>query len=222
MINLITFCYLGLLVTWLVDKPPDQSDRVLIGLIQGAQMQTTLDGATDEAGVENWKRAATKAMHPSQHQVAADVLAAIAAGLAAVTVPWELGEGGVPTERHYQRVLGTPEYEAWVICWPTGGSLDLHDHGGSAGAFTVVSGELEEATVEPTDDGSGSTTVVRKYTSGETSAFGSTRVHAIANRGTAPATSVHVYSPPLSSMVYYENDADNGLVAVAEETGGWM
>ena len=183
-------------------------------------MRTTLDGHTDDAAVADWKRAAQRALHPSSRSVDADVLAAIAAGLATVTVPWELREGEVPTERRYQRVLATPEYEAWVICWPSGGSLDLHDHGGSAGAFSVVSGQLDEATIEVTTEGSA--TVVRSYASGETSAFGSARVHAVANRGTAPATSVHVYSPPLSSMVYYEHDAANGLVAVAEDAGDWL
>jgi oxalate decarboxylase/phosphoglucose isomerase-like protein (cupin superfamily) len=175
------------------------------------------DSSTDAAG---WKRAAQRALHPSGRRVDADVLAAIAAGLATVTVPWELREGESPTERRYQRVLVTPEYEAWVICWPSGGALDLHDHGGSAGAFSVVSGSLDEATIEATAEGKA--TVVRTYASGDTSAFGSARVHAIANRGTEPATSVHVYSPPLSSMVYYEHDEANGLVAVAEDAGGWL
>ena len=103
-------------------------------------MQTTLEGVQSTTGVDNWTRAAQRALHPSNRQVGADVLSAIAAGLAAVTVPWELGDAEVPTERRYQRILATPAYEAWVICWPVGGSLDLHDHGGSAGAFTVVSG----------------------------------------------------------------------------------
>ena len=37
-----------------------------------------------------WQRAAQRALHPSSRPVDADVLAAIAAGLATVTVPWEL------------------------------------------------------------------------------------------------------------------------------------
>ena len=83
-----------------------------------------------------------------------------------------------------------------------------------------MSGELDEATIEATTEGNA--TVVRRYTPGETAAFGSARVHAIANLGTEPATSMHVYSPPLSSMVYYEHDGANGLVAVAEDAGGWL
>ena len=112
-------------------------------------------------------------------------------------------------------MLSTPAYDAWVICWPSGGALDLHDHGGSAGAFSVVAGQLDEATVD------GGATVVRTYSPGETATFGATRVHAVVNRGSVVATSVHVYSPPLSSMVYYDVDDEGGLVAAAKDEGGW-
>lgn len=169
----------------------------------------------DSDSTDSWQRAAQRAVHPAARPVGADVLSAIAAGLAAVTVPWELDHGDEPAERRYQRVLATPAYDAWVIYWPTGELLDLHDHGGSAGAFSVVSGELDEATVES------GTTVIRTLATGDTSGFGASHVHAVANRGGAVATSVHVYSPPLSSMVYYQHDADGVLIAVAEDAGTW-
>ena len=109
---------------------------------------TTTVGADGDLTVGGWKQAAVRALHPSCGTVGADVLAAIAAGLASVTVPWELGHDEVPTERRYERVLSTPAYDAWVISWPSGGALDLHDHGGSAGALSVVAGQLDEATVD--------------------------------------------------------------------------
>ena len=176
----------------------------------------TLPDAAVDVGVDSWERAAQRAMHPPSRPVGADVLEAIAAGLAAVTVPWELrnaetGDGGVPTERQYSRVLSTPAYEAWVICWPSGGSLDLHDHGGSSGAFSIVSGELDEATIE---DGA---TIVRRHGPGATTGFGASHIHAVANRGTAMATSVHVYSPPLGSMSFYEADQRGALGARRRE-----
>jgi len=162
-----------------------------------------------------WKRVAQRALHPTARPVGADVLAAIAAGLAAVTLPWELGHDEDPTQRRFHRVLTTDAYEAWVICWPSGESLDMHDHGGSAGAFSVVSGELDEATIDAGVE------VVRTIRRGDTAAFGASRVHAVANRGDTVATSVHVYSPPLSSMVYYAPDGSGSLVAVGEDAGGW-
>lgn len=168
---------------------------------------TDLDG-------DNWKRAAQRALHPTAGVVGADVLAAIAAGLAAVTVPWELRSGEVPTERRVHRVLVTDAYEAWVICWPDGESLEMDEHGGSAGAFSIVSGKLDEATIES------GVKVVRTFVPGDTTVFDSSRIHAVANCGDAVATSVHVYSPPLSSMMYYESDDSGSLVAVAEDVGG--
>ena len=94
------------------------------------------------------------------------MLADIASGLAAATEPWEFLTGEVPKDRRYQRLLSTPEYEAWVICWPAGTALDLHDHGGSAGAFTVIAGGLDELTVADGD------VSVRRYEAGETASFG--------------------------------------------------
>jgi hypothetical protein len=178
---------------------------------------TTVDDTRSDPDSDSgsWQRAAQRALHPSVRPVGEDVLSAIAAGLAAVTVPWELGHGDEPSGRRYERVLATPAYDAWVIHWPTGELLDLHDHGGSAGAFSVVSGELDEASFE-----SGAT-VVRTFAHGQTSGFGASRVHAVANRGATVATSVHVYSPPLSSMVYYEHDSDGALIAVSKDAGTW-
>ena len=168
-----------------------------------------------DRGTGSWQRAAQRALHPSVRPVGEDVLSAIAEGLAAVTVPWELGHTDGLSARRYERVLATPAYDAWVIYWPAGELLDLHDHGGSAGAFSVVSGELAEATVEA------GATVVRTFAQGQTSDFGASRVHAVANRGSAVATSVHVYSPPLSSMVYYQHDGDGALIAVSEDAHTW-
>jgi quercetin dioxygenase-like cupin family protein len=176
-------------------------------------METAIQGVSSDTGTDSWTRAAQRALHPSGRTVGIDILSAIASGLATVTVPWELADGEQSTERQYQRVLATPEYEAWVICWPSGGSLDLHDHGGSAGAFSVVSGQLDEVTIE------GGATVVRTYSAGDTASFGASRVHAVANRGARVATSVHVYSPPLSTMVYYENDDGGGEPARRRRTG---
>jgi quercetin dioxygenase-like cupin family protein len=136
-------------------------------------------------------------------------LMTIAAGIAATTLPWELRTGDVPIDRCYELVLVTPIYEVWIICWPQGGQLDLHDHGGSAGAFTVVSGALDELRVEDGELRS------RTVDAGQAVTFPSDHVHAVANRSTAPATSVHVYSPPLGPMGFYERDGGGNLVAVA-------
>ena len=158
--------------------------------------------------VDGLHRASSRALHPSTVMLDAGVLSAIASGLAAVTLPWEQRTGDVPHERRYERLLSTPVYEAWVICWPIGTALDLHDHGGSAGAFTVVAGQLDETTIDHGE------LTVHRYESGDTATFGPTVVHGVENRGERLATSVHVYSPPLDVMNYYGPDASGRSVVV--------
>lgn len=51
---------------------------------------------------------------------------------------------GPGEERGYVRLLETPTHEAWLIAWARTSGLDLHDHGGSAGAIHVVRGRLRE------------------------------------------------------------------------------
>ena len=72
-------------------------------------------------------------------------VATIAAGLAAVSVHWDLGVDTPPSSRRYERsVLATDAYDAWLIYWPAGTSIGVHDHGDSVGALAVVAGALEE------------------------------------------------------------------------------
>ncbi|HEY5875617.1 MAG TPA: cysteine dioxygenase family protein [Ilumatobacteraceae bacterium] len=135
------------------------------------------------------------------------LLTAIATGLASVALPWELATGEHPADRQFQLLIATDVYDAWLVHWPVGTGLDLHDHGGSAGAFAVVAGNLDEDVVR---DG---TTVTTRVGPGASVVFGEGHVHAVVNRGGVGATSVHVYSPPLASMGYYRHDAGGELVA---------
>jgi Cysteine dioxygenase type I len=156
-------------------------------------------------GLDHWRLACSMASHPSSCDRGAPLAAAIAEGLAAVSLPWELFTGTRPSERCYQVLLATPHYDAWLIHWPAGTGLAPHDHGGSGGAFSLVDGVLDEDVVV---DG---VTTTRRLATGDTVVFGSDHVHAVRNRGDRGATSVHVYSPPLGSMGFYRAD-DDGLV----------
>jgi mannose-6-phosphate isomerase-like protein (cupin superfamily) len=113
--------------------------------------------------------------------------------------------------RWYERLHHDDDHEVWLISWLPGQSTGFHDHGESAGAFSVVLGSLEEC--EPGE--------TRTVDAGESCAFGPDYVHDVRNASGAPAVSVHVYSPPLSTMTRYERTAE-GLVAVAvEQTEDW-
>ncbi len=105
------------------------------------------------------------------------------------------------TERTYRLVASDDVVEVWVIHWPAGGHLELHDHGGSAGALWVVCGSLEEHVA----DFDGPRASLRRRSLGASSGigFGSRYVHDVRNAGPESATSVHAYSPPLRSMTYY-------------------
>jgi predicted metal-dependent enzyme (double-stranded beta helix superfamily) len=104
-------------------------------------------------------------------------------------------------DRWHQRIYRDPRVDLWLISWLPSQSTELHDHGGSSGAFTVLSGELTEAV--PTR---GARIRELPRAAGATVSFGPHYIHDVRNMGTEPAVSVHAYSPPLTSMNYYDLD----------------
>lgn len=145
---------------------------------------------------------------PARSGATPDVLCAIAAGLARSVTGTELplapGQG-----RAYARLLATPQYEAWLIAWAPAGGLDLHDHGGSEGAVHVAWGRLTEAYADSASAGGLRTRVL---TAGEGVDVPASRIHEVWNPGPDGALSVHVYSPPLTSMTFFDRHADGALV----------
>jgi len=123
-----------------------------------------------------------------------------------------------PTERWYRRIVAAPDHEVWLLTWLPGQTTDLHDHGGSAGAFTVVSGELTEERLARERD-SPPTLRPRLLGTGRGHRFGPQYIHRVSNRGRLPAISVHVYGPALASMTRYEL-TDEGLRTAAVEMAG--
>jgi predicted metal-dependent enzyme (double-stranded beta helix superfamily) len=105
--------------------------------------------------------------------------------------------------RRWSRVLHADDrYDLWVLTWLPGQGTDLHDHGTSAGAFTVLRGSLVEARpnrrgrLHPEVLPLGFTRWVAPYA-----------VHQVRNVEQRPAVSVHAYSPPLRSMTSYDTHA---------------
>ena len=125
-----------------------------------------------------------------------DWLATIARGLAATTPPG-CGPG---RERVFEQVLVTDTYDVWVIGWPPGTSVGLHDHDDAGAAVCVVAGELSE--IRPDRPGS----PVWRLRAGQSVTVEPGVVHDVANQSGAWATSVHVYSPPLRTMNFVEPD----------------
>jgi mannose-6-phosphate isomerase-like protein (cupin superfamily) len=129
------------------------------------------------------------------------LLVDIASGLAAAPPLWRAVARHDTNRRRPVRLLVTDHYEAWVIGWTTDQGTRLHDHGDSTGALVVTAGELTE--VLPCSDGLGE----RTLDAGRIRTFPVGTVHDIINRNPEPATSIHVYSPPLTTMTYYERDS---------------
>ena len=106
-----------------------------------------------------------------------------------------------PDERWHVRLHCDDEVDVWLISWTESQSTELHDHGGSGGAFTVVEGTLTESVW------SGSVEAGRlrdlERGTGETVTFGEHYVHDVSNRAVPVAVSVHAHSPPLSLMDFY-------------------
>ena len=79
-------------------------------------------------------------------------------------------------------MVASETVEAWVIAWPPGGSVELHDHGGSAGAVVVATGELVETSVvtQPSGGVALRTTTIGV---GRSIGFAGHHVHDIVNDG---------------------------------------
>jgi predicted metal-dependent enzyme (double-stranded beta helix superfamily) len=107
-----------------------------------------------------------------------------------------------PDERCWDLLASSSHFEAWAIGWPPGGAIELHDHGNSAGALVVVSGDLVETKIVE-EDGALKTRSTA-LGAGSTLKLAKKCVHDVVNIGSTPAVSVHVYAPRLQSMTYYE------------------
>ena len=95
----------------------------------------------------------------------------------------------------------------WLICWSQRQDTGFHDHDGSRGAVAVVGGALAERRLAagcaqpPT----------AIHPAGAAFSFGATHIHDVSQTGSSLATSLHVYSPPLGEMGFYEVAPDGTL-----------
>ncbi|WP_330183784.1 cysteine dioxygenase [Nocardia sp. NBC_01503] len=117
-------------------------------------------------------------------------------------------DGLWPAERRWAvRLLADDEVELWLISWVADIATELHDHAGSLGALTVLSGALSEFRWTGTE--------LRRRTlaAGDQASFPLGWVHDVVRAPAAeadtsgpldPTLSVHAYSPPLTAMSYYE------------------
>lgn len=109
---------------------------------------------------------------------------------------------GLPAgERWATRLHLDDDVDVWLISWVPDRSTELHDHAGSIGALTVLSGVLSEFRWV------GGELKHRRLDAGDQASFPLGWVHDVVqapgDEG-GPTLSVHAYSPPLTAMSYYE------------------
>ena len=108
-----------------------------------------------------------------------------------------------PERRWHRRLYRDGRVDVWLISWLPEQGTQLHDHGGSAGSFTVVQGALSEA-VLAYNGAQGGTLRERRHGTGATVGFDGRHVHDVRNLDADRAVSIHAYSPPLTSMTFYD------------------
>jgi predicted metal-dependent enzyme (double-stranded beta helix superfamily) len=130
----------------------------------------------------------------------------VARALSARPALWRTDVEHRSDERVHLRLAQVGGWEAWLITWPTGHGVDLHDHGGSAGALAVVEGTLTEVVARTAPGRRHPTLAHRSLPAGTVRRVPGSRIHDVLNLGREPATSIHVYAPALATMTFYDDD----------------
>ena len=99
--------------------------------------------------------------------------------------------------RRWTRLWADPDVDVWLLSWLPDQATDLHDHGESAAAFTVVSGLLAETRPAGRP-------VTHECAPGTTVWVAPGVLHDVRGAGNGPSVSIHAYSAPLSRMTYYD------------------
>jgi len=99
------------------------------------------------------------------------------------------------------RVVLNDHVELVVICWRSGQSSAIHDHGKSHCLYLVVEGEMHEERFRLSGSGKPEPTDERTYGRGDISVSAGHEIHRINNQSEADLVTVHVYSPPLGDSM---------------------
>jgi Cysteine dioxygenase type I len=166
------------------------------------------------------RQAAERLAHPAgtdldRRLLDPDALRVIATGLAQA-VPGPSHDWTQGRRRRYTRLLGSPLCDAWLIHWSAAADLELHDHGGSQGVVVVAGGRLVETYTDLQRAHPLRTQMVER---GGALAISASRVHGVSNPGPGDALSVHVYSPPLREMTFFDHRPGSFLTPIFTSKG---
>lgn len=108
--------------------------------------------------------------------------------------------------RVYEQIWDDDDVNAWVICWSEDQDTGFHDHDLSAAAIAVISGEVREDRLRI-----GTTPRSRVIGAGRSFSVPPVAIHRVMHSGTAPAVTIHAYSPPLARTGVYRVGAGGEL-----------
>ena len=112
-----------------------------------------------------------------------------------------------PRRRFFHRLLDDAHVTVWLICWMPGHDTGFHDHDGSAGAVTVMEGQVLEERLRWAQ-----VPVSAVFGPGEVLRFGPSDIHRIRHHGDVPSVTLHAYSPALRRMGAYVADDEGRLL----------
>jgi hypothetical protein len=108
-----------------------------------------------------------------------------------------------PHSRYFKQLYRDANADVWLICWVDSQDTGYHDHDISAGAVYVIEGTLYEDYLYRGADG-WVREQTRERSAGTGFHFDGSSIHGMRHAGGPPATSIHVYSPALWRMGWYE------------------
>jgi predicted metal-dependent enzyme (double-stranded beta helix superfamily) len=143
---------------------------------------------------------------PLGRDLTAHELEAFVAELADRPELWIDGVRHNAAQRHYEELICDDHVTAWLICWMDDHDTGFHDHDLSAGAVAVVGGSVCEERLTLVGRHPG-----RIYGPGDVFHFSAMDIHRVRHAGSAPAVTLHAYSPPLQRMGAYVIGEDGVL-----------
>ena len=119
-----------------------------------------------------------------------------------------------PSGRVYEQLWDDEELNAWLICWDRDHDTGFHDHESSSAVIAVIDGHVREDRLRllgpPRSQVAGPGASVYVPPSA---------IHRVLHWGSAPAVTIHAYSPPLRATGAYRVGPEGELERVPVSEG---
>jgi quercetin dioxygenase-like cupin family protein len=138
-------------------------------------------------------------------------LEAFVLSLAADVDRWRPLVSHDPGQRTYELLWEDETVNVWLLCWSQDHDTGFHDHDVSSAAITVLEGQVREDRLRL--DRAAREVI---YGAGETFAVPPEAIHRVLHAGSAPAVTIHAYSPPLSRTGSYAEGPDGELLRIVQ------